>query len=108
MRNKPPFGGSWIRFHDSLLKEHPEFEKAKTVKFSHMIPSDGSEAVIKEFKISMGTLKRYCWEEFQYLRLTDEETFTTMHAIQVGYHKAFNLPMHEKLSVLLPVIAIKT
>lgn len=84
MKKCPEYlGSSWIAFHDKLQRENPKLLENKTIIFKTLrypTPEDIHKNINKvySYKIKSSTLKRYCWEEMNELRLSSYE-ISTIH-----------------------------
>lgn len=108
MKKNPPYGDSWIEFHDKLLKEHPEFINTKTITYSFAeIDHDTLKVNILKRKIRMDTLRRNCWNEFQELRQNYKESCATLNLLDIGYRQIFGTFTPIKLKSLLITISNK-
>jgi hypothetical protein len=79
MTRKPPEGyPTWIALYDYLQAEKPELLHSKSIVFYVYNPKQPTP---HPFKLSIRTLKAYCWQEIQEHRLTYGET----HKITYDY-----------------------
>lgn len=83
MKKCPEYlGSSWIVFHDKLQRENPKLLENKTIVYRLLrkVNPVNNETIAEtvDFKIKSSTLKRYCWEEMNELRLSSYE-ISTIH-----------------------------
>lgn len=97
----PVICGSWIEFYDYIINRTNN-KNLNLIKFNYM-----ENGKITNFSITLHTLKRYCWEELQALRLSTADTYVATFAIENGMRVMAGKEAPKQLIDLLELIEKK-
>jgi len=81
---KPLNFNNYIELYNHISKNHPEYLKGKTIIFQYVDVNDREYIKIKQFKISIRTLKAHCWDEIASSRLNKADIYALMDMLYMS------------------------